>query len=149
MPAHAMFEDLHLTVVRGGRLTCAPATDARERAQLCTLAWGVSRVLGGDTVRVQDHLPGLHLDIRVSHLLDALPWDPTSAPVSPQNIGCAHVERHLKDMLEWPARRRTSHLADWTLACAIHQGDAPDDGTQPIAFTLQCQWPGVLGGYTR
>lgn len=146
MPAHSITEDLQLTVVRGGRLTCAPATDARERAQLCTVAWGISLVLGGDAVRVQNHLPGLHLDIRVSHLLHTLPWDPTSAPVHAENIACAHVEQLLNDMLEWPTRRQRARLADWTLACTIHAEDAPDDATQPIAFTLQCLWPGVLAG---
>lgn len=136
---------LHMAAERGGHATCAPATNAQERAQQCTLAWALSRHFDGDAVRVRDYLPGLHLDIRATRALQCLEL----STIQQEDLDWDSVEELLQGELHRPARRPTLWSVNLVMHCAIYIGGAPYDPPHPVAFTLQCRWPGALGGWRR
>lgn len=141
-------EPLHLSVARGGRLVCAPAADAAQRAHLCNAAWGLSMAFDCGRVQVWDYLPGLHLDIQAQRLPEPLPPGPLPQPRPARQVwlGWERMERTLWDALHGPWTSEAIMVSDEEVRCVIWQhGTLPDVGA-PIAFTLLCAWPGALGG---
>ena len=142
-----MPDELHLLVEHGGQLTCTPATDARQRARQCTVAWGISVVLDGEAVRVRDLLPGLHLDLRAKRIAEHLPPDPGNIwpSLGEDDEVWERIEQFVDSMLNYGSGLGRFQYESTMVGCALHHHATLRDGTAPIAFTLQCQWPGVLG----
>lgn len=138
----------HRSIERGCQLTCAPPADAEQRASLCSMSWAMSMAFGGDCVRVQDYLPGLHLDIQARHLMEPLPPGPVPQPypVRRSMLDWNSVEQALWNALHgtWPTD--AIEVEDAEVRCVIRSGDVPHAGATYVAFTLRCLWPGVVGG---
>ncbi len=140
MPTLPTSDDITIIAKRGGVQHCAPATCAQERAQLCTVAWAASSLLGGETVRVRGYLPGMDLDIRATRFLEP------HMPMREAELDWPNLERRLWDVLDQPAQREAYGFVEWDFDRVIHHPSTRQDAAGPVAFTLECVWPGVLGG---
>lgn len=141
-------EELHLCVERGGHLVWAPALDAAQRASLCGAAWGLSMAFRGDTVRVQDYLPGLHLDVRALRPPEPLAPGPVPQPYPKRQalLDWDRLERAVWHALHGSWNDEAILVADEEVRCLVRQQGTVHDVGPSVAFTLRCHWPGIPGG---
>lgn len=109
---------------------------------MCSTAWSLSAVFGGDPVRVRDYLPGLHLDIQALCVQPLLSGSPPQAGLAHHNVlDWDRLDRTIWSALHASGPADTMVLEDSQVRCVIRAQGGAAGPDEPVAFTLKCQWP--------